>query len=67
MPGDVGLVASLIQRVIELVVDEDQLPEIRKRWELKRLHKEAVRALDRGDLDEYRRVRAEFERVSNAA
>lgn len=45
MPGDVGLVAGLIQRLISLVVDEDQLPQMRKRWQLASKKEEARRAL----------------------
>lgn len=37
--GDVGFVASLIHRIIDLVVDEDQLPEILKQREGNRLSK----------------------------
>lgn len=63
MPGEIqgaGMIASLIERVIDLFVNEDQLPEIRKRRQLRRLHDEARKALDRGDLVEYRRLSDEL-------
>jgi uncharacterized protein YjiS (DUF1127 family) len=67
MPGNIGMVAGLVHRLIDLFINENELPEIRKRRELKRLHKEALHALGRGDLVGYRRVCDELERVSNAA
>lgn len=47
--GDVGLVANLIHRMVDLFVNEDQLPEIRKRRELAALKKECRDALVRND------------------
>ena len=67
MPGDVGLVAGLIHRIIDLVVSEDQLPEIRKRRKLAALRKDANDALDRNDFVEHARCIDELRRMSNEA
>lgn len=69
MPGELqgaGMIASLIERVIDLFVNEDQLPAIRKARAMKKLNQEAWNALERGDRLEYRRLRDELERLSNA-
>lgn len=65
MPGDVGLVASLIHRLVDFFIDEDQLPEIRKRRKLAALRKDADAALAKRDMAEHARLVAEFERVSD--
>ena len=65
MPGDVGLVAGLIHRIIDLVVSEDQLPEIRKRRKLAALRKDANDALDRNDFVAHARLIDELRRLSN--
>ena len=67
MPGDVGLVAGLIHRIIDLVVSEDQLPEIRKRRKLAALRKDANDALDKNDFVAHARYIDELRRLSNEA
>ena len=67
MPGDVGLVAGLIHRIIDLVVSEDQLPEIRKRRKLAALRKDANDALDKNDFVAHARYVDELRRLSNEA
>jgi hypothetical protein len=67
MPGDIGAVATLINTVASWLMDENGYAEFSKRRALKRLHKEALHALERGDLVEYRRLSDELVRLSNAA
>lgn len=64
--GDVGLVANLIHRLVDLFVNEDQLPERLKRRKLAALRKDADAALAKHDMVEHARIVAEFERVSDA-
>jgi hypothetical protein len=66
MPGDVGLVAGLIHRLVDLFVNEDQLPEIQKRRQLAAIRKEAHAALDREDYAEHRRLVAALRRLSDS-
>lgn len=61
-----GMIARLVERIIDFFVNEDQLPEIRKRRALRALHMEALNALDRGDLAEYRRLSDELRVLSDA-
>jgi hypothetical protein len=65
MPGDVGLVAGLLHRLIDLFVNEDQLPEIRKRRQLAALRRAADEALAKRDLAEHARILDEFRRLSD--
>lgn len=66
MPGDVGIVAALLHRLVDLFVNEDQLPEIRKRRKLAALRKDADAALAKRDLAEHARIMAEFQRIADA-
>ena len=51
MPGfAIGPIASVIEKIIGLVFDEDQLPEIIKRRKLKSLKEECRRALADNDF-----------------
>lgn len=66
MPGDVGLVAGLIHRLVDLFVNEDELPEIRKRRQVRTLHAEATRAFKAGDRVRHRQLLDELLRLSDA-
>ena len=66
MPGDVGLVAGLIHRLVEFFVNEDELPEIRKRRQVRALHAEANRAFKAGDRVRHRQLLDELLRLSDA-
>ena len=65
MPGDVGLVAGLLHRLVDFFINEDQLPEIRRRRQLAALRKAADEALAKRDRAEHARLVAEFERLSD--
>ncbi len=49
MPGDVGLVAKVIETLVNKFLDEDQIPELLKRRKLAGLKKECQDALLRND------------------
>ena len=51
MPGEVGLVAKVIETIISKFLDEDQIPEMVKRWKLKALKEECRRALIDNDWE----------------
>jgi len=60
-----GYWAKLADSVLSFFVDENKLPEIRKRRQLAALRKDAKDALDRNDWVEHRRILAELERLSD--
>jgi hypothetical protein len=52
MPGTVGIVAKVLETIINKVFDEDQLPELMKRRKLASMKKECADALARNDWAE---------------
>jgi hypothetical protein len=65
MPGLIGPIFSFLERTIDMVFDEGQLPETIKRWKLSRLKKAADEALANHDMVEHTRLTAELERLSD--
>ena len=62
----IGPIASLIEKLIGFVVDEDQLPEILKRRKLATLKEECRKALIDNDWDALRKATQELERIATA-
>ena len=50
MPGDVGLVAKLVETILGAFLNEDQIPELIKRRKLKAAKEECRRALIDNDF-----------------
>lgn len=65
MPGDVGLVASAVEYVLKLFVEEDKLPQVYKRWKSGSLRKQADAALAAGDMERHAALVAELKRMSD--
>ena len=64
MPGDVGLVAKVIETIINKFLDEDQIPELLKRRKLRALKEECRRALIDNDWD---RLKSATEQLRDTA
>jgi hypothetical protein len=67
MPGDVGLVAKVVDTVFKFFTSEDGYAEFSKRRKLAALRKDANNALDRNDFVAHARIIDELRRVSNEA
>jgi hypothetical protein len=71
MPGDVGLVAKLVDSILHFVTDEDQLKETLKRVALAKKKKEYIHAVSTArtadDFATVRRIHDEYERLCNQA
>lgn len=67
MPGDVGLVAKLLDTVFSFFTDENGLREMRKRSLLASKRKECQRALLEHRFDDLRRLTDELQRLSDEA
>ena len=65
MPGDVGLVAKVVETIFSWVVSEDGFKEMQKRSRLKAKKKECQHALAEHRWDDLRTLTAEYERLSN--
>jgi len=66
MPGDVGLVAKVVETIFSWVVSEDGFKEMQKRSRLKAKKKECQNALAEHRWDDLRTLTAEYERLCNA-
>lgn len=66
MPGDVGLVAKLIERLAGWLLSEDGLREVQKRRALRAKKDACRRALADGDWARLRELTWELERLSSA-
>ena len=64
MPGDVGLVAKVIETIVNKFLDEDQIPELLKRRKLRALKEECRRALIDNDWD---RLKSATEQLRDTA
>lgn len=58
--GSIGAVATLLNTVASWVLSEQGLATYTRKQMLRKLHTEALHALERGDLAEYRRVSDEL-------
>jgi hypothetical protein len=67
MPGDVGLVAKLVDSLLHFFTDEDQLKETLKRMAITKKQKECHRALEEKRFVDLARLTAELERLCNQA
>ena len=66
MPGfAAGPIASVIEKIIGLVFDEDQLPELIKRRKLSSLNTQAKKQLASHDFTGLRETVEEMKRVSS--
>ncbi len=66
MPGDVGLVAQLVNTFARFFMDEDGYAELRKRRLLKAKKEECRRALLDHRFDDLKRLVDELERLSSS-
>ena len=62
----VGPLATVANTILKFIFDEDGLNEVRKRRALSQKKKECLRAKERGDWVELRRLALEYERMSNS-
>jgi hypothetical protein len=65
MAAFLGPLFSFLERSINLVFNEDQLPATVKRWKLARLRKQADKALAERNMAEHARIVDELERLSD--
>jgi uncharacterized protein YpiB (UPF0302 family) len=60
-----GPLFSFLERGINLVFNEDQLPATVKRWKLARLRRQADEALAQRDMSKHAQLVSELERLSD--
>ena len=64
VPGDVGLVAKLVQVIFSWATDEDGLRELLLKKKLANKRSECAKALADNRFDDLKRLTAELERLS---
>lgn len=65
MPGEVGIVAKLLETLVTKFLDEDQIPELLKRRKLAAKKEECRRALIDNRFDDLRRLTDELRTLAD--